>query len=213
MIPRGGSSFTETAGKGLKGLFSDPKCTVIVGNEGWMQDHGITITGDVISRTDRWKTEAKSTVFVGIGSDNGDNYRLVAVFGVADAIRKEAPEVIAWFKKQDITPWMISGDHLKTALAVAAQVGIPAENVIAGVLPQGKVSQKGLITGQSLIFRPQGEKIEWLQRGSGESAGENERRIVAMVGDGINDSVALSLADVGIAIGSGSKFHVWPSFQ
>ncbi|KAK1236561.1 hypothetical protein PQX77_000113 [Marasmius sp. AFHP31] len=191
MIPRGGSSFTETAGKGLKGLFSDPKCTVIIGNEGWMQDHGITLTGDVVSRTDTWKAEAKSTVFVGIGSESDDSYRLVAVFGIADAIRKEAPEVIAWFKKQGITPWMISGDHLKTALAVAAQVGIPAENVIAGVLPQGK-----------------GEKIQWLQQGSGESAGENERRIVAMVGDGINDSVALSLADVGIAIGSGSDVAV-----
>ncbi|KAL0579547.1 hypothetical protein V5O48_002476 [Marasmius crinis-equi] len=189
MTSKGGSSFAETAGKGLKGVFSDPSCTVIIGNEAWMEDHGVSIEENLVSRIDRWKSEAKSTVFVAIGNSNDKDYRLAAVLGVADAIRKEAPEVIEWFKKQGITPWMISGDHLKTALAVAAQVGIPAENVIAGVLPQGK-----------------GEKIEWLQQGSQDTpSGENTRRCVAMVGDGINDSVALSLADVGIAIGSGSK--------
>ncbi|KAK7049535.1 hypothetical protein VNI00_005566 [Paramarasmius palmivorus] len=185
-----GSSFSETPGRGLKAEFPSPLCTVIIGNEAWMQDHGVVINDSISTKTDAWKSQAKSVVFVAIGHEG--TFVLAAVFTVADMIREEAPAVISWFKKQGITPWIVSGDHLKTALAVAELVGVPSSNVIAGVLPQEK-----------------GEKIEWIQRGCPVSPSTSGRRsTVAMIGDGINDSVALSIADVGIAIGSGSDVAI-----
>jgi cation transport ATPase len=92
---------------------------------------------------------------------------------------------------------MLSGDNQTTANAIGAQVGIPIENIIAGVLPSEKA-----------------EKIQYLQKSlksrrtfSGRDHTQ-KRALVAMVGDGINDSPALTSADVGIAIGSGSDIAI-----
>jgi Cu+-exporting ATPase len=84
---------------------------------------------------------------------------------------------------------MCTGDHDQTAKAVAQVVGIDAENVCSNVSPEGKAD---------LITRLQRRKRE---------AGQKEGK-VAVVGDGINDSVALARADVGIAIGAGTEVAV-----
>jgi len=67
------------------------------------------------------------------------NFSIVAVFAISDRIRPEAFSVISQLHVQEIETWMISGDNEITAQAVAKSVGIPSENVIAGVLPQQKV--------------------------------------------------------------------------
>ncbi|KAJ4478056.1 E1-E2 ATPase-domain-containing protein [Lentinula aciculospora] len=191
-----GASFSETAGRGLFASFPSLSCSLIIGNERWMQEHGITVDGELQDLTDSWKSEAKSIVFVAAQRDAC--WELLVIFAVADVIRPEAPGVISWLAKTGIETWMISGDNEKTALAVAAAVGIPSSNVIAGVLPQEKA-----------------EKIQWLQRGrpvlpstSNETEIPSNHFIVGMVGDGINDAPALTLADVGIAIGSGSDVAI-----
>ena len=100
------------------------------------------------------------------------------VIRLADAVKPTSAAAIAELTAMGITPMLLTGDNPAVAARVAAEVGIAAEDVIAGVLPAQKA-----------------EEIRRLQ-----SAG----RRVAMVGDGVNDSVALAAADIGMAMGTGT---------
>ena len=100
------------------------------------------------------------------------------VIRLADAVKPTSAEAIAELKAMGITPMLLTGDNQSVASRVAAEVGIAPQDVIAGVLP----SQKA-------------EAIAALQA---------EGRRVAMVGDGVNDSVALATADIGMAMGTGT---------
>lgn len=100
---------------------------------------------------------------------------LVMVMGITDRVRPEARKVVEWLKKKGVQPVMLTGDNPLTAQAVARFVGI--ERVVAQVMPE----QKSL-------------EVKKIQE---------QGRIVAMVGDGINDAPALAQADVGISMGTG----------
>jgi len=102
--------------------------------------------------------------------------KLVSLIALADTPKKEAKIVISELKSRNIEVWMISGDDRRTAKRIAKAIGI--NNVLGNVLPADKAN-----------------KIKDLQK---------EGKIVAMVGDGVNDSVALVQADVGIAVGTGT---------
>ncbi|KAG2369820.1 E1-E2 ATPase-domain-containing protein [Suillus spraguei] len=194
-----GNAFDEIAGKGVKGDFDAMCRKAIVGNEALMQDHDVLLSPDVFEVLERWKSEAKSIVLLAVTvADLDDRFVVAAIFAISDRIRREAGGVIRHLQEEGIGTWMMSGDNETTAKAVAKSVGIPETNVIAGVLPQQKA-----------------ENIEWLQRNGtkrplprwqimlGRST-SNERCVVAMVGDGINDAPALAVSDIGIAIGCGS---------
>jgi Cu+-exporting ATPase len=105
------------------------------------------------------------------------NNRLSGIIAIADTIKEGAKEVIEILKNQRIEPIMLTGDNEKTAKAVASKIGI--DRVIAQVLPHQK------------------EEIV-------ANLKTKDNKIVAMVGDGINDAPALARADLGIAIGSGT---------
>ncbi|KAK9240244.1 hypothetical protein V1525DRAFT_370438 [Lipomyces kononenkoae] len=199
------SDITEVAGRGLKGRVvneTEPGendiLEAIIGNEKWMTENGAVLTSDESAAMRTWKEQGKSVILLAVRrSTDVDKFTVLALFAAADPLRPEAQYVVEQLHKRNIQTWMISGDNEITAKAVARQVGIAAEHVIAGVLPQEKA-----------------EKVSWLQktasvgsRGGGLLSGRNkkERSIVAMVGDGINDAPPLSAADVGIAIGSGSE--------
>lgn len=101
--------------------------------------------------------------------------QLAGLLAVADKIKTETPETIARLTAMGIEVIMLTGDHAATAQAIADQAGI--KNIISQVLPEHKA-----------------EEIEKIQQ---------KGRVVAMVGDGINDAPALAVADLGIAMGTG----------
>ena len=137
------SQCEETPGRGLKANFEELESVAIIGNEEWMHDHGATVDDSLSKQLEKWKSEGKSVVLVamqdGGSQDKEQIFIIVAAFAVADVIRPNAAEVVSWFQKLGIDTWMITGDNLKTANAIASLVGIPHENVIAGVLPHEKV--------------------------------------------------------------------------
>ncbi|KAH1250488.1 Copper-transporting ATPase RAN1 [Glycine max] len=105
---------------------------------------------------------------------------LIGVLGIADPLKREAAVVIEGLQKMGVIPVMVTGDNWRTARAVAKEVGI--QDVRAEVMPAGKA-----------------DVVRSFQK---------DGSIVAMVGDGINDSPALAAADVGMAIGAGTDVAI-----
>jgi Cu+-exporting ATPase len=134
------SNIEETPGRGLRAHIDAVGCTAIIGNEAWMAEHGATIGSELIRTLDEWKGQAKSVVLLALSHPGQPTYSVVAAFAIADVIRPEAERVVKTLQKQGISVWMISGDNVLTAKAVARMVGIDEANVIADVLPHEKVS-------------------------------------------------------------------------
>ena len=120
--------------------------------------------------------------------------RVIGVLGIVDSLEANARSTISALKSLGIDVWMCTGDHEQTAIAVAQSVGIEAENVCSNVSPGGKAD---------LIKR-----LQRRTRSDGCDVDEKRKGKVAVVGDGINDSVALAQADVGVAIGAGTEVAV-----
>ncbi len=104
--------------------------------------------------------------------------RELAIVGIGDPLRPGAAAAVARLRGMGIDVWMMTGDHPDTAAAIARQLDLPADRVLASMTPERKA-----------------EEVARLRA---------EGRVVAMAGDGVNDAPALAAADVGIAMGGGT---------
>ena len=158
--------FQAVPGNGLTGTLNNK--TLIGGNLLFIEK-SLSISEKIKHSAEQLASAGKTPLF--FAKEN----RLLGMIAVADVIKEDSPQAIKELKAMGIHVVMLTGDNERTAKAIGEQAGV--DNVIAGVLPDGKES----------VIRALGEKGK-----------------VAMVGDGINDAPALTRADVGIAIGAGS---------
>ncbi len=168
------TDFVSAAGGGVRGTVNGH--AVVVGRSGWLRDNGIDEPADGQQMLRRLEDSGATVLWVGI---DGEPAGLISL---TDTVKPGSAAAIARLKDLGLRPVLLTGDNASAALTVAAQVGIPAEDVLAGVLPEGKVAA-----------------VRRLQ-----DAGAT----VAMAGDGVNDAAALAQADLGIAMGSGTDVAI-----
>ena len=159
-------NFKAVPGNGLTGTLNEE--TLIGGNLLFIEK-SLSISRKLKHSAEQLASAGKTPLF--FAKEN----RLLGMIAVADVIKEDSPQAIKELKAMGIHVAMLTGDNERTAKAIGEQAGV--DNVIAGVLPDGKES----------VIQALGKKGK-----------------VAMVGDGINDAPALTRADVGIAIGAGT---------
>ena len=185
-VPGGVRGVLSGAGEGTE---SGTSQLVVVGTPEYLQAAGAQLSETQLALLDQARRAGLTTVVVARGeapdeAPNGEApssasaLQPVGMISVADTPKPEAAETMAQLRELGLEPILLTGDAPQVAQAVASKVGISAENVYAGVTPEGK-----------------SQVIEKLQ-----AAGHR----VAMVGDGVNDAPALALAELGIAMGSGT---------
>ncbi|MBX6391767.1 MAG: copper-translocating P-type ATPase, partial [Frankia sp.] len=165
------SGFTSHAGLGVRGMVGGRE--VVVGRLEHLRAAGLAVPADVESAAAAQSAGRTAVVAGWDGAARG-------VLAVADAVRPTSRAAVAELRRLGLTPVLLTGDNETVARAVAAEVGI--DEVVAGVLPAGKV-----------------EAVTKMQ-----AAG----RVVAMVGDGVNDAAALAAADLGLAMGTGTDVAI-----
>lgn len=164
--------FQAITARGVQGRVDDQ--LIRVGSRRFLGEASIDL-GELEMALVRLETEGKTAMLVAV-NDNA-----AGIVAVADIIKEDSKAAIATLHALGVHTVMITGDNERTARHVANQVGI--DEVLAGVLPEGKV-----------------DAIGKLQKMHGQR--------VAMVGDGINDAPALKQANVGIAIGAGADVAI-----
>jgi len=161
-------SFESITGKGVVAMYKNK--TYLVGNLKLLSDYQVPIAEESLTKIKTWQDEAKTVICF------ANEINLLAIIGIADKIKDTSAIAIQELQNEGIEVYMLTGDNIQTAKAVAQHVGL--KNFKAEVLPADKA-----------------DFITHLQ---------NKGKVVAMVGDGINDSHALAQSDVSIAMGKGS---------
>jgi Cu+-exporting ATPase len=168
--------FKAVAGRGVEGTveLDGMRRRVVAGTPSLLEERGV----DTTWMRDPGGTAAAGATVAWVAIDG----RPAGLIALTDRVKPDAAAAVADLQRAGVDVWLLSGDARATALAVAGEVGIPEQNVLAEVLPADKAAA-----------------VARLREGG---------RIVAMVGDGINDAPALAGADVGIAIGTGADVAI-----
>jgi Cu+-exporting ATPase len=166
--------FANRAGLGVEGVVEGR--AVVAGRPAHLVDWGLPLPVHLEER--RAAAEAAGRTVVAAGWDGAARALIV----VADTVKPSSGDAVARLRALGLRPVLLTGDNEATARSVAAQIGIEPEDVVAQVLPAGKVDAVRALQGQG--------------------------RVVAMVGDGVNDAAALAQADLGIAMGTGTDVAI-----
>jgi Cu+-exporting ATPase len=166
-------TFSSVTGKGIEASVDGAR--VLVGSRRFLEEAGLDTTS-LVSDGERLAGEGKTPVYVALAGET------IGVIGVADPVKPDSKQAIEQMRALGLDVWMLTGDNRGTAAAIAGQVGLPADRVMAEVLPGQKADQVRLLQERGVA--------------------------VAMVGDGINDAPALAQADLGIAIGTGTDVAI-----
>lgn len=161
--------FAAIPGHGVRAIIDGR--VVLLGNSKLMKESNIDLS-EITSRKEDLEGQGKTAMIMAVDG------RAAGLVAVADTVKDTSAEAIAVLHRMGIEVWMITGDNQRTAAAIAKQVGIMPEHVMAEVLPEDKAKQVQTLKGRG--------------------------RVVGMVGDGINDAPALVAADLGMAIGTGT---------
>mgnify|MGYP006195040295 FL=1 len=161
-------NFESITARGVKGKFEGK--TYFVGNQKLLNENGVSIPAELELEAKTWSEKAQTVIWF------ADDEKALAILGIQDQIKPSSTAAIAKLQSSGVEVYMLTGDNLQTAQAVAKEVGIV--NFKAEVMPSDK-----------------SDFVKSLQE---------KGKVVAMVGDGINDSEALAQADVSIAMGHGS---------
>ena len=164
------SEFTALPGNGLSAVCNGS--VLMGGNLKFIQTKA-AVSSDLKVKAEKLAEEGKTPLFFAKDAD------LVGIIAVADVIKEDSPKAVKELQNMGIRVVMLTGDNEKTAKAIGVQAGV--DDVIAGVLPEGK------------------ERVVRSLKKKGK---------VTMVGDGINDAPALTRADIGIAIGAGTDIAI-----
>lgn len=171
--------FMAVAGRGVVAQVEGHQ--VVIGTLKMLAEQDIALDG-MASHLERLQSEAKTVVVVAIDGE------VAGLLGIADTVKEGSREAISELQRMGLELVMLTGDNRQTAEAIARSVGLTAQGegdhsgVLAEVLPGDKAAQ-----------------VMALQK---------REKVVAMVGDGVNDAPALAQADVGIAIGTGTDVAI-----
>jgi len=164
------ADFASSEGLGVQGVVEGH--AVITGRSALFEDWALRLPVELADAKEQ--AEADGRTAVAAGWDGAAR----AVLVVADTVKPTSAEAIGQLRRLGLRAVLLTGDNRRAAVAVGAEVGIGAEDVIAEVLPA--------------------EKVDVVRRIQGEG------NVVAMVGDGVNDAAALAQADLGLAMGTGT---------
>jgi Cu+-exporting ATPase len=185
------SGFQAVRGKGVRGrvVFAGGASVgssgqALIGSRGMLQDAGLD-TAAAEADLLQLENEGKTAMLVAVDG------RVLGSIGVADTLKADARAAIRELHKLGLETAMLTGDNRRTAEAIAREAGI--DRVLAEVLPEEKLNE---------VRRLQ------LELADGTYSSRQRKNLVAMVGDGINDAPALTQADVGIAIGTGTDIAI-----
>lgn len=210
----------EVAGQGLRATFesitnASSIFSLLVGNRklmGGLEGAYEQMHATIKVAEGEWTASANSVIYIGYRASKASTGKISLALAISDGIRPEASWVISHLQQRYCAEiWMMSGDNEATARGVAAQVGIDASRVVAGVLPVQKKEWVEWLQLTNARQDPEGipkqSSRSWWRSGKW-----TKPRMVCFVGDSINDSPALSSASLSVALGSGSSIaHFRPS--